>query len=95
MRRVAFSFCCSFCCSFCRWLQQKGFGLTVACACMLAVGVAGCTRTVYTPMETVRTEYVFQDNKGEVDYLLTDNGKQSIVLLHVKAIINYIDHTDK
>lgn len=93
MRRVAFSFCCS----FCRWLQQKGFGysLTLLCAYMLAISMAGCTRTVYTPMETVRTEYVFQDKKGEVDYLLTDNGKQSIALLHVKAIINYIDQTDK
>lgn len=64
MRRVAFSFCCSFCCSFCRWLQQKGFGysLTLLCACMLAISMAGCTRTVYEPMETVRAEYVGKDN---------------------------------
>lgn len=60
MRRVAFSFCCS----FCRWLQQKGFGysLTLLCAYMLAISMAGCTRTAYTPMPAVRTEYVAKDN---------------------------------
>lgn len=29
---------------------------------MLAISMAGCTRTVYEPMETVRTEYVAKDN---------------------------------
>lgn len=48
-----------------------------------------------TNCPAVLTENLFQDNKGEVDYLLTENGKQTIAMLHVKAIINYIDQTDK
>lgn len=48
-----------------------------------------------TNCPAVLTENLFQDNKGEVDYLLTENGKQTIAMLHVKAIINYIDQNDK
>lgn len=48
-----------------------------------------------TNCPAVLTENLFQDNKGEVDYLLTENGKRTIAMLHVKAIINYIDQTDK
>lgn len=43
----------------------------------------------------VLTENLFQDNKDEVDYLLTEKGKLTIVRLHVNAIINYIAQTDK
>lgn len=43
-----------------------------------------------TACPSVLTENLFQDNKGEVDFLLSEEGKQAIVDLHVKGIINYI-----
>lgn len=39
----------------------------------------------------VLTENLFQDNKQDVEYLLSDEGKQSIIDLHVEGIINYIN----
>lgn len=39
----------------------------------------------------VLTENLFQDNREEVDWILTDKGKQTLVDLHVNGIINYID----
>lgn len=39
----------------------------------------------------VLTENLFQDNKGDVDFLLSENGKQAIIALHVDGIINYIN----
>lgn len=44
-----------------------------------------------TNCPAVLTENLFQDNKGEVDYLLSEAGRQAITMLHVKGIINYID----
>lgn len=44
----------------------------------------------HTNCPAVLTENLFQDNKGEVDYLLSDEGRQNIVDLHVEGIINYI-----
>lgn len=38
----------------------------------------------------VLTENLFQDNKAEVEYLLSEKGKADIVQLHVNAILNYI-----
>lgn len=43
-----------------------------------------------TDCPAVLTENLFQDNKDEVDFLLSDEGKRAIVDLHVKGIINYI-----
>lgn len=38
----------------------------------------------------VLTENLFQDNRQEVAYLLSDEGKKTIVDLHVAAILKYI-----
>ena len=37
----------------------------------------------------VLTENLFQDNREDVDFLLSDKGRQAIVDLHVKAINDY------
>lgn len=39
----------------------------------------------------VLTENLFQDNKADVEYLLSEKGKADIVQLHVNAILNYIE----
>lgn len=44
----------------------------------------------HTKCAAVLTENLFQDNKDDVDFLLSDEGKASIVQLHVDGIINYI-----
>ena len=41
----------------------------------------------------VLTENLFQDNKDDVDFLLTDEGKQAIVNLHVKSIDEWCKKT--
>ena len=38
----------------------------------------------------VLTENFFQDNKKDVDFLLSEEGFQSLVRLHVEGIVNYI-----
>ena len=38
----------------------------------------------------VLTENLFQDNKEDVAFLLSEAGKETIVSLHVKGIINYL-----
>lgn len=38
----------------------------------------------------VLTENLFQDNKADVDFLLSEEGKQAIVDLHVEGIKDYI-----
>lgn len=43
----------------------------------------------HTNCPAVLTENLFQDNREDVDYLLSDAGKQAIVRLHVKGIIDY------
>lgn len=50
--------------------------LTLLCAYVLAVGVAGCTRTVYTPVESVRTEYRDHD----VERLVADTVRDTRVV---------------
>jgi N-acetylmuramoyl-L-alanine amidase len=37
------------------------------------------------------TENLFQDNKDEVDFLLSEEGKQIIIDLHYNAIKKYIE----
>lgn len=44
-----------------------------------------------TKCPAVLTENLFQDNKKDVDFLLSDKGKDTIVKLHVEGIINYIE----
>lgn len=51
---------------------------------------ANFTITTNTTCPAVLTENLFQDNKDEVEYLLSDYGKRTIVDLHLQAIKNYI-----
>lgn len=44
----------------------------------------------HTKCPAVLTENFFQDNKDDVNYLLSDEGFQNIVRLHVEGILNYI-----
>lgn len=43
-----------------------------------------------TKCPTVLTESLFQDNKADVEFLLSSQGKQAITNLHVNGIINYL-----
>lgn len=43
-----------------------------------------------TVCPAVLTENLFQDNREEVAYLLSENGKRTLVQLHIDGIINYI-----
>jgi N-acetylmuramoyl-L-alanine amidase len=45
-----------------------------------------------TNCPAVLTENLFQDNKKDVDYLLSGPGIHNIVRLHIEGIIDYIDH---
>lgn len=44
-----------------------------------------------TKCASVLTESMFQDNKADVEFLLSHEGKRSIVLLHYEGIITFID----
>ena len=44
----------------------------------------------HTKCPAVLTENLFQDNKEDVAFLLSEAGKETIVWLHVKGIINYL-----
>ena len=44
----------------------------------------------HTECPAVLTENFFQDNKKDVDYLLSDEGFHAIVRLHVEGILKYI-----
>ena len=52
---------------------------------------ANFTITSDTSCPAVLTENLFQDNKEEVKYLLSEQGKQTIVNLHFEAIKKYIN----
>lgn len=43
-----------------------------------------------TNCPAVLTENLFQDNREDVDYLLSEKGKQTIVELHMKGIMTYL-----
>lgn len=49
----------------------------------------------HTLCPAVLTENLFQDNKEDVEYLLSEMGKQTIVNLHVEGIIKYIERYGK
>lgn len=53
--------------------------------------VANFKITTDTSCPAVLTENLFQDNKKEVDYLLSEEGMSDIVDLHTQAIIRYIN----
>ena len=44
-----------------------------------------------TRCPAVLTENLFQDNKADVDYLLSDAGKHTIIRLHIEGILKYLD----
>ena len=44
-----------------------------------------------TNCPAVLTENLFQDNKADVDYLLSEAGRHTIARLHVEGIISYIN----
>ena len=44
----------------------------------------------HTNCPAVLTENFFQDNKKDVDYLLSDEGFHELIRLHVEGILNYI-----
>lgn len=44
-----------------------------------------------TNCPAVLTENMFQDNKEDVQFLLSEEGKKKITELHVKGIINYLN----
>ena len=46
-----------------------------------------------TNCAAVLTENLFQDNRDDVDYLLSDAGRKAIVGLHRTGILNYIKQT--
>ena len=48
-----------------------------------------------TRCPAVLTENLFQDNRDDVGYLLSEEGKQTIVNLHVGGIIKYIERHGK
>lgn len=51
---------------------------------------AGFYVLVHTNCAAVLTENLFQDNKRDVEFLLSDEGKKTIVDLHFDGITNYI-----
>lgn len=53
----------------------------------IAQNLAICRDTL---CPAVLTENLFQDNKQDVDYLVSEKGKQAIVQLHVDGIVEYI-----
>lgn len=48
-----------------------------------------------TNCPAVLTENLFQDNKSDYEYLLSDEGREAIINLHVNGIINYIKSLEK
>lgn len=48
-----------------------------------------------TNCPAVLTENLFQDNLADVDFLLSDEGREAIVNLHVNGIINFIKYIEK
>lgn len=49
----------------------------------------------HTLCPAVLTENLFQDNREDVEYLLSETGKQTIVDLHVNGIVEYINSATK
>lgn len=48
-----------------------------------------------TDCAAVLTESGFMDNKQDVEFLLSDKGREAIINLHVEGIINYIKSVEK
>lgn len=48
-----------------------------------------------TRCPAVLTENLFMDNRADLDYLLSEDGKQAIVNVHIEGIIKYIEKHGK
>ena len=70
-----------------KWHDARGFSAHVPACKYIAQNLAICRDTMCA---AVLTENLFQDNKDDVDFLLSEEGKQKITELHVNAIITYI-----
>lgn len=57
-------------------------------SCKYWVGNFAIVRDTNCP--AVLTENLFQDNKDEVDFLMSESGKEAIVNIHVAAILKYL-----
>lgn len=72
--------------------QAEDFGLQGnRCVPNTKYWTANFTICTDTSCPTVLTENLFQDNKEEVDFLLSEEGKQIIIDLHYNAIKKYIE----
>lgn len=74
------------------YAQAEEFGLQGnRCVPPTKYWTANFTICTDTSCPTVLTENLFQDNKEEVDFLLSEEGKQIIIDLHYNAIKKYIE----
>ena len=48
-----------------------------------------------TDMPAILVEHDFQDNKADVDFLLSDEGKKQLLLWHEKSILDYIKYINE
>jgi N-acetylmuramoyl-L-alanine amidase len=72
--------------------QAKEFGLQGnRCVPSTKYWTANFTICTDTSCPAVLTENLFQDNKEDVDFLLSEEGKQIIIDLHYNAIKKYIE----
>ena len=82
------------------WMQARGWEAWTSVGQTKADKLADC---LYATAEessfyilkhmncpAVLTENLFQDNKEDVDFLLSEEGKRTIVSLHVKGICKYL-----
>ena len=74
------------------YAQAEEFGLQGnRCVPSTKYWTANFTICTDTSCPAVLTENLFQDNKEEVDFLLSEEGKQIIIDLHYNAIKKYIE----
>lgn len=74
------------------YAQAEEFGLQGnRCVPSTKYWTANFTITTNSSCPAVLTENLFQDNKEEVDFLLSEEGKQIIIDLHYNAIKKYIE----
>ena len=68
-------------------LQGLKGNRSVPAAPYIAQNLAICRDT---NCPAVLTENLFQDNKADVDFLLSDEGKEKVTAVHVNAIVEFI-----
>ena len=55
-----------------------------------SLGIIAPKAVYYQLSPAVLTENLFQDNLADVEYLLSEAGKEAIAELHVEGIMKYI-----